>query len=109
MTLAAFKEDLAIFLCKVGQSTSTRGIPSNTIENALIQKSKKPNASKPPNQDLHMDRLDHWPIDAPSRSRCKMPGCKDIHVKRVKNVKLDYVLERENLALKNMILPNNIE
>ncbi|XP_050059866.1 piggyBac transposable element-derived protein 2-like [Aphis gossypii] len=75
MTLSAFREDLAISLCKVGQSTNTRGRPSNTIENALIQKSKKPNASKPPNQDLRMDRIDHWPIDAPTRSRCKMPGC----------------------------------
>lgn len=75
MTLSAFKEDLAISLCKVGQSINTRGRPSNTIENALIQKSKKPNASKPPNQDLRMDRIDHWPIDAPTRSRCKMPSC----------------------------------
>ncbi|VVC34560.1 Hypothetical protein CINCED_3A011390 [Cinara cedri] len=75
MTLAAFKEDLAISLCKVGQSTSTRGRPSNIIENALIQKSKKPNALKPPNQDLCVDCIDHWPIDASTRSHCKMPGC----------------------------------
>ncbi|KAL4098624.1 hypothetical protein QTP88_023188 [Uroleucon formosanum] len=59
--------------CHVGHD---RGRPSNTIENALIQKSKKPNALKPPNQDIRMDRIDHWPIDAPTRSRCKMPGCK---------------------------------
>jgi len=75
MTLAAFKEDLAISLCKVGQLTSTRGRPSNIIQNALIQKSKKPNASKPPNKDIRMDRIDHWPTDAPTRSRCEMPGC----------------------------------
>jgi len=31
MTLAAFKEDLAKSLCKVGQLTSTKGRPSNII------------------------------------------------------------------------------
>jgi len=46
-----------------------------TIENALIQKSKKPNASKPPNKDLRIDRIEHWSIDAPTRSRCKIPSC----------------------------------
>ncbi|VVC26920.1 PiggyBac transposable element-derived protein [Cinara cedri] len=71
----AFKEDSAISLCKVGQLTSTRGRPSNIIKNALIQKFKKRNASKPPNQDLRMDRIDHWPIDALTRSRFKIPGC----------------------------------
>lgn len=38
MTLAAFKEDLSISLCKVGQSISTKEMPSNTMENALIRK-----------------------------------------------------------------------
>lgn len=62
-------------MCKVGQAIYSRRRLLSTVENALIQISKKPNASKPPSKDVRLDRIDHWPIDAQTRSRCKMPRC----------------------------------
>lgn len=62
-----------MYLYKVGPSTSTIGGPSNTIENAQIRKSEKPNASKPHDKYVRLDRIYHWSIDAKLRNRCKMP------------------------------------
>jgi len=48
-TLAAFKDDLVISLCKIGQFFLEQKRLSNEIEIGLIQKSNKPNV-----QDLQI-------------------------------------------------------
>ncbi|XP_068086621.1 piggyBac transposable element-derived protein 3-like [Anabrus simplex] len=77
MTLAAFREDLALSLCQVGLSiTPKRGRPSFEVEGDLVKKRKKSSAAVYPPQPVRQDRLEHWPIHKDTRQRCKFPSCK---------------------------------
>lgn len=74
--------------------------PSNDIEIALIKKSRKPNASRPPNKDIRLDRIDHWPVDSQKRGRCKMPGCNGYTWQECKKYKTSLCVGKEKICFK---------
>lgn len=82
ITLAAFREQLSVSLCRGGLYTrQVRGRRSNDsielqkdIENLRALK-RTPTGSMPP-IDIIKDNISHWEIHTKLRRICKMPNCK---------------------------------
>lgn len=68
-TLAVFKEEVALSLCKSGfVQQPTRGMRLTEV------KRRKKNTIIP-SRHVRADRLDHWPVFKNTRQRCKYPTC----------------------------------
>lgn len=66
MTLVNFREQLALSLCKIGNSiTPKRGRPSNEIQEGIIKKGKMgiTKGQHAPLKEVRTDKIDHWPVD----------------------------------------------
>ena len=81
LSLCNFKLSVADSLMKQGKMAvgPKRGRPSleeNSTEAALTKKARKGPMLPVPQKAVRTDRVDHEPIKAEKRGRCKMPNCK---------------------------------
>lgn len=95
MTLAAFKEDLTVSPCKVGQSINTRERQSNTIDNVLIKNIRNLMLRN------HQLKIYTWITNLLMHQQGIVVKCQVqlIYMASVKNVKLEYVLKLLNIMI----------
>lgn len=74
-TLPDFKAEIAYCLTQQFIKT-TRGRPSNNLENEIAQKKKRGPAAYVPPKDIRCDQTGHWPVHLENKQRCKYPTCK---------------------------------
>uniref|UniRef100_A0A671TTC3 PiggyBac transposable element-derived protein domain-containing protein n=1 Tax=Sparus aurata TaxID=8175 RepID=A0A671TTC3_SPAAU len=76
LPLLDFKIQVAKCLCMENKvSNKRKGRPSHAV---VVEKNKRGPQSFVPQDPVHRDRTDHWPVHSPEKGRCKVPGCKGI-------------------------------
>lgn len=76
LTLADFRVKLGETLCKFGSVARHVGRPSTEISKKIELKRKRHSSCPLPPKEARLDKLDHCPIWAEKRLRCKVPKCK---------------------------------
>ena len=98
LTLAAFKEEIAIALMKSGMKTSpTRGRPSASM---MISTKRRGRPITAPPVDIRLDHGDHLPLRMADPQKCRHKDCKLKSIFRCKKCELHFCIKESNCWVK---------